>query len=289
MNELVSIDHNTNAVQVYTAKELRSHVQRVQEAMKGIMKEGVHFGTIPGTPKPSLWKPGAEVLCMMFHIAPSFDIDDLSSDDLIRYRVTCTGTHQATRMILGEGLGECSTGEEKYKWRRAVCPDEYEDIDPDRRRKKWAMDKSKNEAYFTYQVRTEPADLANTVLKMAVKRAQVAMTINVLAASDIFSQDLEPEDLPPDGQRRTASRGGKPQTAAPQSRAQPSSGGRMATDAQLSLMKAKAKDAGMDAEDVCKKFGINDLMMMPFDQVNNALSFIADPELYVRKEAGNGT
>ena len=50
--------------------------------------------------------------------------------------------------------------------------------------------------YTAKQVRTEPADLANTVLKMACKRAQLAMTLNVTAASDIFSQDLD--DLPPE-------------------------------------------------------------------------------------------
>ena len=47
------------------------------------------------------------------------------------------------------------------------------------------------------QIRTEPADLANTILKMACKRAMIAMTLNVTAASDIFTQDIEdiPEEL----------------------------------------------------------------------------------------------
>jgi hypothetical protein len=43
-------------------------------------------------------------------------------------------------------------------------------------------------------VRTEPADLANTVLKMACKRAKMAMVLNVTAASDCFTQDLEDLD-----------------------------------------------------------------------------------------------
>jgi hypothetical protein len=36
-------------------------------------KSLTHFGTIPGTPKPSLWKAGAEVLCMTFRLAPLLD------------------------------------------------------------------------------------------------------------------------------------------------------------------------------------------------------------------------
>src|SRR5690606_22905756 len=44
------------------------------------------------------------------------------------------------------------------------------------------------------QVRTNPADVANTILKMAKKRAQVDAVITATAASDIFTQDIE--DLP---------------------------------------------------------------------------------------------
>ena len=40
-----------------------------------------------------------------------------------------------------------------------------------------------------------PADYYNTALKMAKKRAQVDATLTVTAASDFFTQDLEP--LPP--------------------------------------------------------------------------------------------
>ena len=41
-----------------------------QMHMRGVMKEGTHYGTIPGTPKASLWKAGTEVLCMTFRLAP---------------------------------------------------------------------------------------------------------------------------------------------------------------------------------------------------------------------------
>ena len=41
---------------------IRKRTHAIQEVMKGVMKEGTHFGTIPGTPEPSLWKVGAEVL-----------------------------------------------------------------------------------------------------------------------------------------------------------------------------------------------------------------------------------
>lgn len=195
MNSLVA----TELVQ--TALQIRAHVNLVQEVMKAVMigpstdnPHGVHYGTIPGTPKPSLFKPGAEVLGLTFKIAPSYRVEDLSTNDRIRYRVTCIGTHQPTSMILGEGMGECSTDEEKYKWRRAKTDAEFNAVPADRRREQHGHNAKQNSDYAVKQVRTEPADLANTVLKMACKRAQVAMILNVTAASDIFTQDIE--DLP---------------------------------------------------------------------------------------------
>lgn len=178
----------------FSAVEIRQRVNLVQEVMQGIMKRETHYGTIPGTPKPTLYKPGAEVLCVTFRVAQEYEIEDLSTEGVARYRVTCVGRHQISGIALGEGVGECSSGEEKYKWRGAACKAELDATPENLRRKKYY--KNGNTAD---QIRTEPADLANTILKMACKRAMIAMTLNVTAASDIFTQDIEdlPEELRP--------------------------------------------------------------------------------------------
>jgi hypothetical protein len=165
--------------------EVTQHAIAVQEVMKAVMKRDVHYGVIPFTDKPTLYKAGAEVLCMTFRIADSYRIEDLSTADAIRYRVTCVGTHQLTGVELGSGMGEGSSSEEKYKWRKAVNKEEFEATPVTMRRVKFAKN------YKVEQVRTEPADLANTVLKMACKRAKMAMVLNVTAASDCFTQDIE--------------------------------------------------------------------------------------------------
>lgn len=193
MNQIVSFEQAKSL----SATEIRSQVNLVQEVMQAVMKKDTHYGTIPGTPKPTLYKPGAEVLAATFRIAVSYKIEDLSTKDIVRYRVTAIGTHQTTGIVMGEGMGECSSGEEKYKWRKAGNIKEFNAAPENMRRIKYGYDKNKRTEYEIQQVRTEPADLANTVLKMACKRAQVAMTLNVTAASDIFTQDIEdlPEDL----------------------------------------------------------------------------------------------
>jgi hypothetical protein len=195
-----------------TAVSIRAQVNLIQEVMQAVMREGTHYGKIPGTPKPSLWKPGAEVLCATFHIAPSYRIEDLSGLDFIRYRVACVGTHQASVIVMGEGMGECSSLEEKYKWRKATSNREFTNTPEDRKRIKYGYDKQERREYEVQQVRTECADQANTILKMACKRAQVAMSLNVTAASDIFTQDIEdlPEELRPDDEPAAGTRDTSP-------------------------------------------------------------------------------
>lgn len=190
----------------YSAAEIRERVNLVQEVMRAVMKEGVHYGKIPGTPKPTLYKAGAEVLCVAFRIAPSYRVEDLGEEGIARCRVTCVGTHQTTSIVLGEGVGECSSAEEKYKWRKAICAEEF-DVTPETLRRLKFAKGDRGAIYKNPQVRTEAADQANTVLKMASKRAHVAMTLTVTGASDMFSQDIEdlPEELRPYEQHEQAS------------------------------------------------------------------------------------
>ena len=208
-----------------SVSEMMAQVQVIQQMLHNVMKQDVHFGKIPGTAKPTLFKPGAEVIGVTFRISPAFETEDLSDHDTRRYRVKCVGEHQPTGTKLGEGVGECSSNEEKYKWRRAVCKEEFEATPADRRRVKYGRNRDDG-VYTVEQVRTEPDDIANTVLKMAAKRAQIHMILNVTAASDCFAQDLE--DLSEEvregvTERSDSGRGaarGKPQTSRPQSRSQ---------------------------------------------------------------------
>lgn len=278
MNEVIQIPQSREMVaHAATATEIKAHVQRIQQVMSAVMKDKTHYGVIPGTPKPSLWKPGAEVLCATFRIAPSYRVEDLSDHDSIRYRVTCVGTHQMTGTVLGEGMGECSSNEEKYKWKKAYNR-EFDATDESRRRLKYGYDRDKREEYETRQVRTEPADIANTVLKMACKRAQVAMTLNVTAASDIFTQDLEdiPEEIRSglEGQEsENPEPRGKPATQQPK----PTGNGKgFATEKQVKLVGARLDNSGIPENEFLKAFEIDALEKLPFGKVDMALKWVQE-------------
>lgn len=174
-----------------SAAEIKAQVQLIQQVMHAVMKDGVHYGIIPGTAKPTLYKAGSEKILSTFRIAIEPEVLDLSTFDEARYRVTARAVSQGSSIALGSGVGECSSSEEKYRWRAAVCEQEYDETPEDRRRAVW---KKGTPPYQVKQVRTNPADVANTVLKMAKKRAQIDATLTVTAASDVFAQDLE--DLP---------------------------------------------------------------------------------------------
>jgi hypothetical protein len=198
----------------------------IQEVMQSVMigpteknPAGVHYGIIPGCKLPSLYKAGSEVILSTFRIAVDPSVEDLSGYDCFRYRVTCRGVLPSGE-IVGSGVGECSTDEDKYKWRGAVSPAEFEATPEDRRRIKFSKPTNWNKDGLTQQVRTNPADLANTVLKMAKKRAQIDLTLTATGASDCFSQDLEdlPEEVRDELVKDETSKVGKPAVTQPQSK-----------------------------------------------------------------------
>ncbi len=54
---------------------MQAQVNHLQYVMSKIMRDGEHYGKIPGCgDKPTLLKPGAEKICMTFRLSPSYEI-----------------------------------------------------------------------------------------------------------------------------------------------------------------------------------------------------------------------
>ena len=255
-----------------TASQVRGHVQLIQQVMESVMKEGVHYGVIPGTDKPTLLKAGAEVLMSTFRIAVDPQIEDLSTPDEMRYRIRCIGTHQASGIVMGAGIGECSSNEEQYKWKRTYNRKEFEATPEDRRRIKYGKD------YEAQQIRTEPADVANTILKMAKKRALVDFTLTALAASDIFAQDLEdmPEDIREGGTEQKAQPKVEMPKAKPKEQQPAADPNAKIQPGQVKVLRKALERSKVEAEAFCKHFGIAALPDLTFVKINEALKWIND-------------
>jgi len=170
---------------------LKQQTRQLEQLYKGLMKEGTDFGKVPGSAKPSLFKSGAELLRLRAKLDPHFTIDACGTDlekGIFNYQVTCdlfrNGEH------VGAGVGSCNSLESKYHYRWVFESALPKGVDkatlPSKRFQ------SKGRWYVTYKIENEnPQDLANTILKMAKKRAFVDAILTVTGASRIFTQDIE--------------------------------------------------------------------------------------------------
>jgi hypothetical protein len=174
-----------------TAADVRAQVNLMQDVMQEVMQKDTHYGVIPGTKQPSLYKAGAEKIMSTFRLAADPEVEQLGADGEVHYRVKVR-ILSASGMFLGAGIGECSSTEDKYAWRAALCDEEFDETPENRRRIKYSKYQGKVEK--KKQIRTNPADVSNTVLKMAKKRGLIDGVLTVTAASDLFTQDIE--DLP---------------------------------------------------------------------------------------------
>jgi predicted RNA-binding Zn-ribbon protein involved in translation (DUF1610 family) len=191
------------------------------------MIDGVDFGTIPGTEKtlpdgnkqanPTLYQPGAEKLPTLFGAIPKFTEVKRTEDwdrGLFDYEFRCEIVHQESQNVLCEGMGSCNSWEARYRWRNAKrkCPEcGKEQINrskfPPRGggEKGWYCHPSGGcGANFEYddpqivnqetgKVQNENfADVKNTILKMAKKRALVDASIVIARRYGFqFLQDVE--------------------------------------------------------------------------------------------------
>ena len=70
-NDLV-IAGQQNFLPVLSVSEAIQRRCAIIEFVQKVMKPGIDFGTIPGTQKPTLLKPGAEKLCTLFGLTSRF-------------------------------------------------------------------------------------------------------------------------------------------------------------------------------------------------------------------------
>lgn len=260
-------------VKPITASEIRFQVGVIQDVLKNVMQKDVHYGVIPGCKEPSLFKPGAEKIMAAFRLSADPEVTNLSDSDQIRYLVKVR-LMSPSGVFVGAGIGECSSNEEKYKWRNAICTEEFDEAPADRKREKWNKGWDGKPPYKRAQIRTEPADLANTILKMAKKRALIDAVLTATAASDCFTQDIE--DLPPeylDGEP-PAPRQEPRQRQAPPRQQGGQRGNGVATEKQVGLLRAKLGNKGLSESWLCEQMQIASLDTIPFAKVNDALDCI---------------
>ncbi|HQE21955.1 MAG TPA: hypothetical protein PK409_08490, partial [Thermosynergistes sp.] len=156
----VMVDDELSIVARRDPRELQTTLQKIgafQELVRTQLREGKDYGAIPGAgDRKVLLKPGAEKITVLLGLRSKFEVagkvEDFESG-FFAYMVRCSLVAPNGETIT-EGLGQANTKERRY-------------------------------------VRQDPYTLANTVLKMARKRALVDAALTVGSLSDLFTQDIE--------------------------------------------------------------------------------------------------
>ncbi len=182
----------------------------VHQLMSQAMVQNVDYGKIPGTgSKPTLLKPGAEKLLLMFHFSTKFQtVKTWHPDGHMTVESKCE-VYGPDGNFLGDSCAIATTRESKWAWRKAerVCPQcgkpaiikgkaEYGGG--------WVCFKKKdgcgakfrdNDTQITSQEvgRVQNPDLPdtyNTVVRIAEKRAFIAAIRVVTGCSSIFDEEV---------------------------------------------------------------------------------------------------
>jgi len=204
----------TPVMDLTTAK---ARLKEFQEFVSGYMKEGEDYGKIPGIDKPSLFQPGADKLSELYGLAPTFpdertirNVDWSLVPPLFDYEVTCVLLSKRTGAVVAEGKGSCSSYEAKYRWRDAkrTCPNCNQPSIIKGNEKygggwvcwakrggcgaKFGDGDQAIEGQVIGRIPNEDiADIKNTILKMAQKRAKIAAVLAATRSSGVFTQDVE--------------------------------------------------------------------------------------------------
>ena len=188
---LVEMDAGNLQDMISRLAAMKNKLDIVQQFFREIMIPEVDYGTIPGTPKPTLYKSGAEKLCELY----GFAIEMADKREERDYKtgfylaeLTVRLRHRGTGQVVAEGVGEANVYEAKYRWRWVSERDLPKGIDP---ANLMAKEYSNKDGTKFKKYRVENADLFdvwNTVLKMAKKRALVDAALSATRSSGIFSQ-----------------------------------------------------------------------------------------------------
>lgn len=176
---------------------------KITKLLKEVMIPETHYGIIPGTKKPTLFKAGAEKLMVLFHLVAEIEDHREDLEDGHReYSAEAIISHRESGTYIAKGIGLCSTMESRYRYRHqssyevldAPIPEDYQQNKKRYYAQGFGVKKIQNEwrwvRYMEAEKQENPdiADVYNTVRKMAKKRALVDGVITAVAASDIFAQ-----------------------------------------------------------------------------------------------------
>ena len=177
-----------DTVDLNSVSETLNKIESLQAVVQKTLKSGRDYDVIPGTNKPTLLKPGAEKINMLFGVSPDYEfltsIEDFEKE-FFNYTIKCT--LKKNGQTVAQGVGSCNSKENKYRWKNVKEIDVPAHLDKDS-----LMIKKDGYGRTLYKIENDDiCSVANTILKMGKKRAYIDATLQLAALSEIFTQDIE--------------------------------------------------------------------------------------------------
>ena len=206
MNQELVITERKDEFQVVNVIDLKKRSLLVTEIKKEVMKENLHYGLVPGCgKKPTLFKNGAELLCMSFGLSPESNIQINELGEGHREYIVTTTLRNQNGFVVASSAGSCCTKESKFRYRgneliatgKPVPKNYWVEKNNAILGAGCVAKKDENGNWMIFKKgenkkeNEDIADVYNTVLKMAVKRSLVASVLLATGGSCEFTQDIE--------------------------------------------------------------------------------------------------
>lgn len=178
-------------------------IRVLQGTIKSILVNEVDYGKIQGCgDKPTLLKPGADKIITTFGLTPTYEIitmkEDYEGNGFFTYTIKCNLSKNDIK--ISEGLGQANSKEKKWAYEYVYEKDLPKGTDKELLKSKKIT--TQNGTYYKYEIQADACSKANTILKMAEKRAKVDAVLSFANLSEIFTQDFD--DLPEEETPTTA-------------------------------------------------------------------------------------
>ena len=156
-------------------------LQMAERLVTEALEETVDYGQIPGVSGKGLWDPGASKIMNAFECYPRHKIlYHEETDSLITWAIEAEIIHRGSQLIIGSGVGACSTREPKYKYRWVDKKEAqrlgYTDPEIDQmktKKRKFYQEGKPAADVIEYRVANpEYGEQVNTIMQMAAKRAE---------------------------------------------------------------------------------------------------------------------
>ena len=205
-------------VSLQTIENTKEQLDLLTKLVEGVLRKDEDYGHIPGTAgnKGTLLKPGAANITHAFncHAEPFIDVGlvdpSIGKNGFVNYEVHVDVISNISGNVMARGYGNANSYETKYRYReqKRKCPECGKEAIIKGKEEYgggWLCWKKQDGCGAKFPdglpaIEDQPAgkvendnplDLANTLKKMAIKRAEVDAAMRLPGVARFFTQDLE--------------------------------------------------------------------------------------------------